>query len=254
MNEQEQVRLSQTQFLSLLSHELRAPLHSIHGYLDLALMGVGGELNAQQHEFVQRARMASQHLYALLEDLLCIARADSGQLRLQRTITPLSEIINNAVEELVLIATDQDIALRVDVDSQLLRLYADAVRIQQVLRNLIHNAIRFTPAGGTVEITVSAEREALPASVHSSSVEGNVAAIACIRVRDTGIGIAPEFYERIFERFYRVPDKNADCCGGQGLGLSIVKLLVELHEGRVTVESVPGEGSVFTCFIPGLLR
>jgi signal transduction histidine kinase len=253
MNEQEQVRLPQTQFFSLLSHELRAPLHSIHGYLDLALMGVGGELNTQQHEFVQRARMASQHLYALLEDLLCIARADSGQLRLQRTITNLSEIINNAVEELALMATDRGIVLRVDVESQLLRLYADAVRVQQVLRNLIHNAICFTPAGGTVEIATSAERGALLKSAHLSDIEGEVAAVACIHVRDTGIGIASEFHERIFERFYRVPDKDADCCGGPGLGLSIVKLLVELHEGRVSVESGPGEGSVFTCFIPGLL-
>jgi signal transduction histidine kinase len=253
MNEQEQVRLSQTQFLSLLSHELRAPLHSIHGYLDLALMGVGGELNTQQHEFLQRARMASQHLHALLEDLLCIARVDSGQLRLQRTITNLSEIINNAVEELALMATDQGIVLRVDVESQLLRLYADAVRVQQVLRNLIHNAIRFTSAGGTVEITAGTDRGALLESSRLSDTEGDVAAIACIRVRDTGIGIAPEFHERIFERFYRVLDKNADCRGGQGLGLSIVKLLVELHEGRVTVESVPGEGSTFTCLIPGLL-
>ena len=254
MNEQEQVRLSQTQFLSLLSHELRAPLHSIQGYLDLALMGVGGELNAQQHEFVQRARVASQHLYALLEDLLCIARADSGQLRLQRTITNLSEIIDNAVEELALTATDQGIVLRVDVEPRLPRLYADAVRVQQVLHNLIHNAIRFTPEGGTVEITAYAERGVLPESARSSDTERNVAAVACIRVRDTGIGIAPEFHERIFERYYRVLDKNADHSGGQGLGLAIVKLLVELHEGRVTLESVPGEGSTFTCLLPGLLR
>jgi|SRR5579859_1000647 len=253
MTEPAPVHLSQTQFLSLLAHELRAPLHSIHGYLDLALMGVGGELNVQQHEFVQRARMASQHLYALLEDLLCIARADSGQLHLQRTIADLSEIIDNAVEELALAAIDQGIVLRVAIEPQLPRLYVDAVRIQQVLRNLIHNAIYFTPAGGTVEITAHAERGALPESASSSDAEGDIAAVACVRVRDTGIGIAPEFHERIFERFYRVLDKNADHSGGQGLGLAIVKLLVELHEGRVMVESVVGEGSTFSCWIPGLL-
>lgn len=253
MNEQEPVHLSQSQFLSLLSHELRAPLHSIQGYLDLALMGVGGELNVQQHEFMQRARVASQHLYALLEDLLCIARADSGQLRLQRTITNLSEIIDNAVEELALMATDQKIILRVNVEPTLPRLYADAVRVQQVLRNLIHNAIRFTPEGGAVEITAGVERGFWPESASSSDTEEDVAAVACVRVRDTGIGIAPEFHEHIFERFYRVLDKNADHSGGLGLGLSVVKLLVELHGGRVTVESVVGEGSVFTCFMPGLL-
>ena len=253
MTEQEQVRLSQTQFLSLLTHELRSPLNSIHGYLDLALMGAAGELNVQQHDFIQRARIASQHLYALLEDLLCVARADAGQLRLQRTITHLSDIIDSAVEELALTATDQGIVLRVDVEPQLPLLYADAVRIQQVVRNLVHNALRFTPEGGTVEITASVERRAWSESVRPSDTGGNIAAMACLRVRDTGIGIAPEFHQRIFERFFRVLDKNAECSGGQGLGLSIVKLLVELHEGRVTVESKPGEGSIFTCFIPNLL-
>ncbi len=253
MNEQEQVGLSQTQFLSLLAHELRSPLNSIQGYLDLALMGAGGELNVQQHEFVERARVASQHLYGLLEDLLCLARADSGQLRLQRTIMHLPDIIDNAVEELALTATDQGIVLRVDVEPQLPRLYADPVRVQQVLRNLIHNAIRFTPAGGTVEISASVERGALLESVRSPDTEEDVMAIACLRVRDTGIGIASEFQERIFERFYRILDKNANRSGGQGLGLSIVKLIVELHGGRVTVESAPGEGSLFTCFVPSLL-
>jgi two-component system phosphate regulon sensor histidine kinase PhoR len=251
MNEQEQVGLSQTRFLSLLTHELRSPLNSIHGYLDLALMGAGGELSAQQHELIQRARMASQHLYALLEDLLCIARADSGQLRLQRTVMHLPDIIDNAVEELALAATDQSIVLRVDVEPQLPLLYADAVRIQQVLRNLVDNAIRFTPEGGGVKIAASVERGPLPESAGSSSDgDGDVAAIVCLRVSDTGIGIAPEFHQRIFERFYRVLDKNANRSGGQGLGLSVVKLIVELHEGTVTVESAPGEGSTFTCFIP----
>ena len=250
MNEQEQVRLSQTQFLSLLTHELRSPLNSIHGYLDLALMGVGGELNAQQHEFIQRARTASQHLYALLEDLLCVARVESGQLRLQRAITNLPDIIENAVEELELTANDKGIILRVDVEPQLPHLYVDAVRVQQVLRNLIDNAIRFTPEGGIVTIVGGVERATLPASTSSSDADGLGAATAYVRVSDTGIGIAPEFHQRIFERFYRILDKNADRSGGQGLGLSIVKLLVELHGGTVTVESAPGEGSTFTCFIP----
>jgi signal transduction histidine kinase len=93
----------------------------------------------------------------------------------------------------------------------------------------------------------------LPESACYPGLEGDSVAIACVRIRDTGIGIAPEFHERIFERFYRVLDGNAESSGGQGLGLSIVKLLVELHGGRVAVESVPGRGSVFTCCIPGLL-
>src|SRR5215469_17207705 len=111
MNEQEQAGLSQTQFFSLLAHELRSPLHAIQGYLNLALTGVGGELNVQQHEFIERASMAGQHLYALLEDVLCVARVDSGQMGLQRAVVRLPDLIENAVEELELTATDHEIAL-----------------------------------------------------------------------------------------------------------------------------------------------
>jgi two-component system phosphate regulon sensor histidine kinase PhoR len=90
----------------------------------------------------------------------------------------------------------------------------------------------------------------LPESGDASDTDGDAAATVCIRVSDTGIGIAPEFHQRIFERFYRILDKNADQSGSQGLGLSIVKLIMELHGGTVSVKSVPGEGSTFTCFIP----
>jgi signal transduction histidine kinase len=255
MDEQGQAGLPQTQFLSLLAHDLRAPLHTIQGYLNLALTGVGGELNAQQHEFIQRASVASQYLYALLEDVLCIARADSGQLHLQRKITRLPDIIDNAVEELEMTAIDQGVTLCVDVEPQLPLVYVDAVRVQQVLRNLVDNAICFTPQGGRVKVTVCIERASWvePAGSSDDTDGEDVAAVVCLRVCDTGIGIAPEFHERIFERFYRIHDKNADRSGGQGLGLSIVKLIVELHGGSVTVESAVGEGSTFSCFIPCLL-
>jgi signal transduction histidine kinase len=251
--EQEQIRQQQTQFLSLLAHELRSPLNSIHGYLDLALMGAGGELNVEQREFVQRARVASQHLYTLLEDLLCAARADVGQLSLHRTITYLPHIIDGAIEELELTATDHGIELQADVEPQLPRLYADAARLQQIVRNLVKNAIQFTPKGGKVKITVGVESLSLSESAHVVDTNEEASAVMCLRVQDTGIGIAPEFHQHIFERFYRVLDKDADRSGGQGIGLSIVKLLVELHGGTVTVESVPGQGSTFTCLIPGFL-
>jgi signal transduction histidine kinase len=250
---QERIQQRETQILSLLTHELRSPLNSIHGYLDLALMGVAGDLNVQQHEFVQRARVASQHLYALLEDLLCTARVDAGQLRLHRTIISLPNIIDNVIEELAFTAADHSIELRIDIEPQLPHLYADATRMQQILRNLINNAIKFTPEGGIVKIMAYIEKAPLPDLTYASSTHEDVDVIACLRVNDTGIGIAPEFQQRIFERFYRVLDKNAPQSGGQGLGLSVIKQLVELHGGTVTVESVVGQGSTFTCLIPGLL-
>jgi signal transduction histidine kinase len=246
-DEQKQFGHQQRQFLSLVTHELRSPLNSLYGYLDLALMGVGGELNAQQYEFVQRARIASQRLYSLLEDVLCIARADSGSLHLQQTVFHVADVVNTIVEELALIASDQGVALHIDITSQLPQCYADSIRFHHIIRNILQNAIHFTPRGGEVTITVQAER-----SLTVTNIDEDIPWL-CLQVRDTGIGIAPEYHRRIFERFYRVVGHESLQSSGQGLGLAVVKLLVELHGGTVAVESLPGKGSTFTCRLPCLL-
>ena len=234
-------------FLSMISHELRSPLNSINGYLDLTLTGIAGELNEQQRDFLQRARAGSEHLYALVEDLLLVSRADAGQMRLNRELTSIKEIVANAVEELELTARDYQITINVDIANDFPPIYADAVRIQQVLRNLVSNALHFTPPGGDVTIVARIINDEANAS--SEEQEKSVE----IQVRDTGYGIAPEYREHIFERFYQVPLTNAGRSGGQGLGLAIVKMIVELHGGRVTVESVPAQGSTFAFTLPGLL-
>jgi len=232
-------------FLSMITHELRSPLNAINGYLDLALGGIGGELNDQHREFMQRARAGSEHLYALIEDLLLASRADSGQLRMSREIIYLQDVIVNAVEELELNARDQGVSIEVEIAKDFPRLYADAVRLQQVLRNLISNALRSTPAGGQVTILARVETD-------PDASADDKAPLVNLQVRDTGSGIAPEYHERIFERFYQVPG-NTSARGGQGLGLPMVKMIVELHGGYVTVESAPGQGSTFTCILPCLL-
>ncbi len=237
-------------FLSMITHELRSPLNSINGYLDLALEGIAGELNQQQREFVQRARAGSEHLYALIEDLLLISRADAGQLRLNRERTSLPEIVANAVEDLQLIAMDNGISMRVEITDDFPPMYADAIRLQQVLRNLISNALRFTPQGGDVIISariINKRSDAL--STTSTRTLEDQRQIE-VQVRDTGYGIAPDYQERIFDRFYQIPMVDAGRSSGQGLGLAIVKLIVELHRGRVTVESVPGAGSIFKFTLP----
>ncbi len=147
-------------FLSMITHELRSPLNAINGYLDLTLTGIAGELNEQQREFVQRARAGSEHLYALVEDLLLVSRADAGQLRLNPEIVRLKEIVANAVEELELLALDNGISTRIDIPSDFPALYVDPVRLQQVLRNLISNALRFTPSGGSVTVSARVIRRA----------------------------------------------------------------------------------------------
>jgi PAS domain S-box-containing protein len=244
-------------FISMITHELRSPINSINGYLDLALADVAGPLNEQQREFVQRARSGSEHLYTLVEDLLLASRADAGQLRLNRTALQLDEVIASSVEELELTAKDSGVSILTDIPADLPRLYADGVRLQQVLRNLLSNAIRFTPTGGRVTITVrmvnlsnEEQMHTAPAPDQSPQSPQLRQAIA-IEVADTGSGIPPEFHERIFERFFQVPIDISGRAGGQGLGLAIVKMIVELHGGHVTLCSTPGEGSTFTVTIPG---
>jgi len=236
-------------FLSMITHELRSPLNAIHGYLDLTLTGIAGDLNEQQREFVQRARASSEHLYALVEDLLLVSRADSGQVRLNREITNLQEIVANAVEELELMAIDNAITINIAVPDDFPPIYVDAVRIQQVLRNLVSNSLRFTPSGGQVTISAFITRD----DEVASSADVTESKLLKLQVSDTGAGIAHEHQQRIFERFYQAPQASSGRSAGQGLGLAIVKMIVELHGGQVSVESAPGQGSTFTCLLPCLL-
>jgi len=235
-------------FVSMITHELRSPLNAINGYLDLALTGVAGELNEQLREFLRRSRSGSEQLYALVEDLLLVSRADAGQLRLSREVISLNDVITDAIEELELTATDKDIKLIVDIADDFPQLYADPVRMQQVLRNLVSNALRFTSTGDSV--TVAAKVDYVEGG--SEDTEDRDVRIAKLTVTDTGLGIAQEYQERIFERFYQVPQTTARTTG-QGLGLAIVKMIVELHGGTVTVVSVVGQGSTFTCVLPCVL-
>lgn len=235
-------------FISMITHELRSPLNAINGYLDLALSGVAGELNEQLREFLRRSRSGSEQLYALVEDLLLVSRADAGQLRMSREVISLNDVITDAIEELELTATDKDIALNVDITDDFPQLYADPVRMQQVLRNLVSNALRFTSTGGSV--TVAAKLYYVEGG--DKETEDRDVRIAKLTVTDTGLGIAPEYQQRIFERFYQVPQTTARTTG-QGLGLAIVKMIVELHGGTVTVDSIVDQGSTFTCVLPCVL-
>jgi signal transduction histidine kinase len=219
-------------FLSQVAHELRAPLNTINGYLDLALEGIAGELNEQQREFIRRARASSEHLYALLEDILLISRVDSGQLHLKRAMHSLEEVAEGAREELELSAQDAGVSLEVALPADFPELWIDAVRVQQVLRNLFSNALRFTPAGG--RITTNAWIRSPQAGQEPRLVE--------IRVQDNGCGIPAEYHERVFERFFQVPRPEGGRSSGQGLGLAVVKEIVRRHGGQVWIESTPGMG------------
>ncbi len=221
-------------FLSMVSHELRAPLQTINGYLDLTMSGMAGDVSEQQREFLRRARSGSEHLTALVDDLLLISRRDAGQFALNREDIDLARVIHETAQELEIAAEDADVRLVVEVPHALPVVYADGPRMAQVVRNLLTNAIKFTRSGGTVQLS---------ADVTNQHV--------ILRVRDSGVGIAPEHLGRIFDRFYQVastaPRGRAH---GQGLGLAIVRIIVEGHGGRIEVESTPRLGSTFSVVLP----
>lgn len=231
-------------FLSLVAHELRSPLNAINGYLDLTLEGIAGELNEQQREFIQRARASSEHLYALLEDILLIARADSGQLRLKRSVCSLPMIADAAMEELELSAQDAGVTMAARLPADFPDLWIDAVRVQHVLRNLLSNALNFTPAGGYVTMSAGL----LPAS------EGQEQPLVEIRVQDNGCGVLPDYHEQVFERFFQAPRSEGGRGSGQGLGLAVVKEIVQLHGGRVSIESMPQMGCTVIFTLDALLE
>jgi signal transduction histidine kinase len=250
MTEREEIERLRAHFISMITHELRSPINTINGYLDLALEGMAGELNQQQREFVQRARAGSEHLYALIEDLLLISRADAGQLRLNRDVIRLPEIIDHAIEELELLAMDNEISVRVEIASDFPQIYADAIRMQHVIRNLINNALRFTPPGGNIAISAHVNNTPIETANTGSAALKRDKKHVEVHIRDTGYGIAPEYQERIFERFYQIPVAYSERVGGQGLGLTVVKTIIELHGGRISVESMPGTSSTFTFTLP----
>jgi CheY-like chemotaxis protein len=171
---------------------------------------------------------------ALIEDLLDVSRIVSGKMSIDREMISLVSIINNVVEQQKPIATENEQTLNTDLDYLADQTVGDEVRLQQVLTNLVNNAIKYTPKGGSVNVSLEREGDK-----------------AMIKVIDTGLGIAPEMIDRIFERFEQVDSSSRRSFGGLGLGLTIAKHIVELHNGRIKAESKgEGKGSTFVVELP----
>ncbi len=227
-------RLSQSweqerQFVSNVSHELRTPLTIVHGYLQSVLRRQSN-LTDMQREALETAASEAQNTINLLQDLLDLARADSGYLHLHIEIC----IINDLVTEVVEMAKNySQRVITVEETNYPIKAKADYSRLKQVLLNLINNAVQYSEANTTITIKLSQQLEQ-----------------ATIQVCDQGYGIALQHQSRIFERFYRVDETRNRSTGGAGLGLSIVKTLVEGMHGSVTVRSRLSEGSVFTISLP----
>ena len=220
------------EFLSLVSHELRTPLTSIRGYLDLVLQGEAGEINAEQRRFLEAVERNSGRLQRLVGDLLFVAQADAGRLSLERARVDLSELAAHCVEESAPAATEKSVSL-VLLAEPVPSLVGDRGRLAQVLDNLVSNALKFTPEGGTVQVRTRAEGDSV-----------------VLEVEDTGIGIPAADQARLFERFFRSAVAEDQAIPGTGLGLAIVKAIVEAHSGEIAISSREGLGTTFRVALP----
>jgi PAS domain S-box-containing protein len=220
------------EFISLVSHELRTPLTSIRGYLELLLEGGAGELTEDQNRFLMVVDRNSKRLMHLVGDLLFLAQVEAGKLALDLVEVDLDDVVAESVEAAKPIADDRGITLRASLDPTP-SMVGDRGRLGQVLDNLVSNALKFTAAGGSVDVRVS-----------------SAAGEALIEVVDTGIGIAEDEQAQLFDRFFRSSEATERAIPGTGLGLTIVKTIVERHEGSIEVESAAGAGTTMRVRLP----
>ena len=227
---------AKTEFISFVSHELKQPMTAIKGYADLLIKGVGGELNAQQAQFINVVRNNVDRMDRLVQDLLDISRIEAGRLKLD-----IGEIVPKVITEEALQVYEQEIAakeqtLKVDIAETLPEITGDRGRLIQVLTNLISNAHKYTPEGG--HIIVRAE----PMSAGRSGVRWSVI--------DDGIGMTPEEINQLFTKYFRSRSNVVRSVQGTGLGLAITRSLIEMHGGTIEVESRLDQGSTFSFTIP----
>ena len=226
--EVERANQLKSEFLASMSHELRTPLHTVIGFAELLAEELVGPLNEKQQRFVDHIHKDSLHLLELINDILDISKIESGRIDLRREVFDVSD----ALEETLSTIRPQGEAKSIEIETHLAipgAIFADRLRVKQILFNLLSNAVKFTPEGGKVSV---------------EAIERGGFVQIC--VSDTGIGIPEEQHEAVFDKFYQVGATTKGVREGTGLGLAITKALVEEHGGRIWVESEPGKGSRFT--------
>jgi signal transduction histidine kinase/DNA-binding response OmpR family regulator len=222
-----------SEFLANMSHELRTPLNAVIGFSEVLLQRMFGDLNDKQDEYLKDIYASGQHLLSLINDILDLSKIEAGRMELVPAPFHLPTALENAFTLVRERASRHGIALQLDLDPRLGELVGDERKVKQVLLNLLSNAVKFTPDGGRIS---------LKAIRKDGAVE--------IAVADTGVGIAPEDQAAIFEEFRQVGHDESRKQEGTGLGLTLAKKFVELHGGRIWVESEPGRGSTFTFTLP----
>jgi signal transduction histidine kinase len=216
-----------------MSHELRTPLNAIIGFSAVLAEGLHGSLTAKQRRHIGHIHSSGQHLLAVINDILDLSKVEAGKLALTLQAVHVGEVVQDSLTLVEGEAAVKGLRLASAVPTDLPPALADPVRLKQILSNLLSNAVKFTPEAGAVTVGARADEEGL-----------------AVWVQDTGVGIAPEDQERVFREFEQVDNSLGRQHQGDGLGLALTRRLVELHGGRIRVESAPGRGSTFTFTLP----
>ncbi len=224
-------------FSSMISHELRTPLTSIRAATDNLIRGNLGEVNSEQTRFLELIARNVDHQQTLIDNLLDLAKLEKGQMSLKTEEVDIGALIVLCIEQFSLAFKDKQIDLKAEVEENSPAVQADPGLLSQVINNLLSNAFKFTDDGGKVTVSLDSEVK-------------NGVSLARITVTDTGIGIAPDKLDKIFDRYTQADSTIRRRYSGTGLGLAICKEIVEAHNGSITAENAPGSGSNFIILIP----
>ena len=222
-----------SEFLANMSHELRTPLNAIIGFSEMLDERMFGELNEKQAEYVKDIHESGEHLLSLINDILDLSKVEAGRMELDLKKFDAGVALENAVTLIKERCLRHGIALEIELDPGLGKIVADERKFKQILLNLLSNAIKFTPEGGTITVH---------ASIRDQKLE--------VSISDTGVGISPQDQQTIFEEFRQVGVENNQAREGTGLGLTLTKKFIEMHSGKISVESEVGTGSTFAFDIP----
>ena len=216
-------------FVSNISHELRTPLTHIKGYVELLITESLGTITDEQRHALQVSQQSTGRLEALIEDLILFSLASRGELSIQHDTVDLRRLVNLSIKAITSKAEERGVSLNVIIDENVPPVQADPQKIAWVLNQLLDNGIKFTPSGGRVVVNVKREGENL----------------VIVSVTDTGIGIPSNRFEDIFEPFHQLDGSSTRRYGGTGLGLSLVRQIIEAHGSMIEMQSIEGRGSTF---------
>lgn len=237
-------------FVAMVSHELRTPLTSVIGYAEMLIEGMAGDMSDEQREYLRTILEKGESLLGLIAQVLDLSRIESGHAQLRKHSTPPREIIDHAVSDVLPQAQKHKLKVEVHVDEAIAPIDVDADKIRRVIGNLLANAVKFTPPGGSILVRADVVEAPPVGNTRFDIFDPERNRYLRVAVTDTGVGIPADKVDRIFDAFFQVDSSSTRKFGGTGLGLSIARSFVKAHRGRIDVTSQPGQGSTFSVVLP----